>query len=57
MYRYLTPFMNTASLPRRRSYGFVIPRVGTRDEPLKTFAWEARTPLEKLHLKKQEIKT
>ena len=32
MYRYLTPFLNTASLPRRRSYGFVIPRVGTPDE-------------------------
>ena len=35
------------SLPRRRSYGFVtqsfLPRrgVGTRDEPLRTFAWEA----------------
>ena len=41
MYRYLTPFMNTASLPCRRSYGFVIPRVGTCDEPLKTFAWQA----------------
>ena len=35
------------SLPRRRSYGFVtqsfLPHrgVGTRDEPLRTFAWEA----------------
>ena len=34
------------SLPRRRSYGFVtqsfLRGVGTRDEPLRTFAWEAR---------------
>ena len=36
------------SLPRRRSYGFVtqsflshVRGVGTRDEPLRTFAWEA----------------
>ena len=28
------------SLPRRRSYGSVT-QVGTRDDPLRTFAWEA----------------
>ena len=42
-----TVICRSGSLPRRRSYGFVTQsflsheRVGTRDEPLRTFAWEA----------------
>ena len=36
-----------SSLPRRRSYGFAtqsfLSHVRTRDEPLRTFAWEATT--------------
>ena len=38
--------LSRPSLPRRRSYGFVTQsflshEVGTRDEPLRTFPWEA----------------